>query len=238
MKKGFTLVEILVTIAVISILAGIVMFSSAKIRTQGGLTRAKAELEEIANAAVLYYQDKEAWPVDAKGSNGTSYNTYFYNNSKYFPGNASNPSSYLSSDYFFDWQSWGNYTYNKINPDGSASGSQESSGKFPKVSSSVGSPPPGETGMSGLACWQSIDLINKNGKYQSYGLVARKCLRDVCPSQYYCKDDPNCYDTAAHRDAGGATGRKGGLQTSDPGPALSAICEECTNEEDCQYKYR
>lgn len=101
-KNGFTLVEVLVSVAVIVALVSVIMISPMGARKQAGLNRAKADIDQIATGALLYYQNTGTWAPDttSAGQNATFYT------SQYSPVNASDPSSYLGSNYNWDWQNW------------------------------------------------------------------------------------------------------------------------------------
>lgn len=62
MRKGFTLVELLVVITILGILAtiGLVAFASAQAR--GRDTQRKSDLKQIASALELYYSDYGKYP--------------------------------------------------------------------------------------------------------------------------------------------------------------------------------
>lgn len=67
MKKGFTLVELLVVLAIIGILAaiGIVTFTSSQMRSRDAAR--KSDLKQLASALELYYADNASYPA-ANGS--------------------------------------------------------------------------------------------------------------------------------------------------------------------------
>lgn len=106
---GFTLVEMLVGVAIVALLAAVTLVSVGKAREKGTMTRAKTEVDQIATGAYLYYQDTGTWAPDVPSTGG---NALFYDQ-KYLniPGMtatfwSNEPASYLGSGYFWDWQSW------------------------------------------------------------------------------------------------------------------------------------
>src|SRR3989304_8672210 len=65
LKKGFTLVELLVVMAIISILATLIVggFRSAQMRGRDG--QRKSDLKQISNALELFYNDYGKYPPAA-----------------------------------------------------------------------------------------------------------------------------------------------------------------------------
>jgi len=63
-KLGFTLIEVIVVIAIIGTLASISTFALGKSRDKGNDARRKADLKTIQTAAVAYYQDYKQFPPD------------------------------------------------------------------------------------------------------------------------------------------------------------------------------
>lgn len=68
MKKGFTLVELLVVMAILSSLVALVAggFRSAQIR--GRDAQRKSDLKQIANAVELLFSDYNQYPEDSNGA--------------------------------------------------------------------------------------------------------------------------------------------------------------------------
>lgn len=56
-KKGFTLIELMIVIAIIAILAAILVPNFVKARAQGQLTACKSNLKNIGTAAEMYSAD-------------------------------------------------------------------------------------------------------------------------------------------------------------------------------------
>lgn len=63
-KKGFTLVELLVVITVITVLAGVGIAYMGRAKQEAKYVRAKKELETIASSLQSYLNDHEQYPAD------------------------------------------------------------------------------------------------------------------------------------------------------------------------------
>ena len=63
-EKGFTLIEILIVVAIIGILSSIVLVGLGSFRSRGRDARRVADLREIQNALELYYAKTGAYPVN------------------------------------------------------------------------------------------------------------------------------------------------------------------------------
>lgn len=66
-KNGFTLIEILVAIAIISILATVLLANYQGIRARARDSQRKKELDEIKTALRLFYNDNQVYPIDNEG---------------------------------------------------------------------------------------------------------------------------------------------------------------------------
>ena len=65
-EKGFTLLEILIVILLLSILAGIVTANLSTFLTIGKVAAANTEVDNVETAALAYYADNyKTWPPDA-----------------------------------------------------------------------------------------------------------------------------------------------------------------------------
>jgi len=67
-KRGFTLVEILVVIAIIGILASIVLASLSTARAKGRDAKRVSDLKEVQLALELYYDSNGSYPLTIYGS--------------------------------------------------------------------------------------------------------------------------------------------------------------------------
>lgn len=212
-NRGFTLIEILVSVTIMIALAAAVMFFSTEAEQKAAFTRAGAEADQIATGAFLYYQEKGSWPTDV----GNGLNAAFYN-SAYVPVTGTEVQDYLGADYYWDWQNWG----------------KDDSGPNGTVFSDQPADP--------FMCWQSVDLYR--GTAGIARLMARKCIRDTCFNQKYCNQNGDCWDTAAHRDAGTVNGTTNAGSTGFIGyykgtnPELSAVCENCSTEAECEEEFQ
>ncbi|MBI3735109.1 prepilin-type N-terminal cleavage/methylation domain-containing protein [Candidatus Sumerlaeota bacterium] len=69
-RSAFTLIELLIVIAIIAILAAIAMMNLLEARTRSRVTRAKAEMRSLATALEAYFTDANAYPPPASNGSG------------------------------------------------------------------------------------------------------------------------------------------------------------------------
>jgi len=62
-RKGFTLIEVLIVIAIIGLLASVVLVGMGPFRARGRDARRIADLREVQNALELYYTKDNSYPV-------------------------------------------------------------------------------------------------------------------------------------------------------------------------------
>ncbi len=62
-KKGFTLIEILVVVAIIGLLASVILIGLGSFRARGRDARRIADLREIQNGLELYYTRYQLYPA-------------------------------------------------------------------------------------------------------------------------------------------------------------------------------
>lgn len=72
-RKGFTLIELMIVIAIIAILAAILVPNFVKARAQGQLTSCKSNLKNIGTACEMFAADNNGrYPGAAQGGNATN----------------------------------------------------------------------------------------------------------------------------------------------------------------------
>lgn len=62
-QAGFTLVELLVVISIISVLSGLILVNVVGLRERGADTRRKNDLRQLKTALRLYYNDYQQYPA-------------------------------------------------------------------------------------------------------------------------------------------------------------------------------
>ncbi len=66
-QKGFTLIELLVVIAIIGLLSTLAVVALNNARMKSRDAKRVSDIKQIQTALELYYNDKNAYPVDASG---------------------------------------------------------------------------------------------------------------------------------------------------------------------------
>ncbi|MEO7040558.1 MAG: prepilin-type N-terminal cleavage/methylation domain-containing protein [Candidatus Elarobacter sp.] len=64
-KRGFTLIELMIVVAIIAILAGILIPNFVNARAQAQTAACESNLRSIATALELYYADNQVYPTAA-----------------------------------------------------------------------------------------------------------------------------------------------------------------------------
>jgi type II secretion system protein G len=62
-ERGFTLVELMVVVAIIALLAAVVIPNYVHARAQAAVAQSEANLKQIATSLELYYADNQAYPA-------------------------------------------------------------------------------------------------------------------------------------------------------------------------------
>ena len=98
-RSAFTLIELLIVVAIIAILAAIAVpnFLEAQVRSQ--VSKVKADMRSAATALESYVVDNNQYPYDGYNYNGSGQHQYNY---WYLPPELSTPVSYISSTYYED----------------------------------------------------------------------------------------------------------------------------------------
>jgi prepilin-type N-terminal cleavage/methylation domain-containing protein len=63
-QKGFTLIEILIVVAVMGILAAVIIPNISNISNKANLSLANTELQNVRTAALAYHSSINEWPGD------------------------------------------------------------------------------------------------------------------------------------------------------------------------------
>ena len=81
-EEGFTLIELMIVVAIIAILAGILIPNFVNARAQAMTAACESNLRAIATAAELYYADQQIYPSSGNVSTAlfTSNGTVYLNN--------------------------------------------------------------------------------------------------------------------------------------------------------------
>ena len=72
-EKGFTLVELLIVIAIVGIIAAVIIPNVGTFLGMGTVTAANSEAENVQTAALAYYSDHLDWPASTMSGNFTNY---------------------------------------------------------------------------------------------------------------------------------------------------------------------
>ncbi|HEV8597903.1 MAG TPA: type II secretion system protein [Gemmatimonadales bacterium] len=63
-RRGFTLIELMVVVLILSILAGIALLKYLDLRNSAIATQMSQEMRAVTVAALNYYADQEQWPAE------------------------------------------------------------------------------------------------------------------------------------------------------------------------------
>ena len=76
LRSGFTLIELIMTVAIVGVLSTFIYGRIGGVLLQTQEVRAHVELEAIANAALLYFIDNNEFPPDEEYNIPTGFNEY------------------------------------------------------------------------------------------------------------------------------------------------------------------
>jgi type IV pilus assembly protein PilA len=114
-NEGFTLIELMIVIAIIGILAAIAIPQFSAYRTRSYNSAAEADLRNAATAQEAYYVDNQSYMANPLGLIGSTYGLYTTANVT-MTGNAG-ATQYTMTAYHTS----GNKTYTLVGPGGSLS---------------------------------------------------------------------------------------------------------------------
>lgn len=72
-KKGFTLLELLIVVAIIGLLASLILVGLASFRTRGRDARRVADLKQVQNGLEVYYTKNLEYPCNAYSGDSSSW---------------------------------------------------------------------------------------------------------------------------------------------------------------------
>ena len=91
-QKAFTLIELLIVIAIIGLLASIVLIATNNARVKARDTKRKADLKQLTTAFELYFLNNSAYPI--AGGPGPACGSFIYESTQL---TSSNFTKYLST---------------------------------------------------------------------------------------------------------------------------------------------
>ena len=97
-NKAFTLIELLIVVAIIAILAAIAVPNFLEAQTRSKVSRARADMRSAATALESYYIDYNVYPYDGYSWDGSTRMTAGYDYNFWFlPAEISTPIAYMTS---------------------------------------------------------------------------------------------------------------------------------------------
>ena len=74
-QKGFTLIEILIVVAILAIIAAVIIPNITRFMAVGNLAAANSEVEQVKTSALGYFGEFSTWPDDSDALVATGYIT-------------------------------------------------------------------------------------------------------------------------------------------------------------------
>jgi len=105
-KQGFSLIELLVVMAIIATLMGLVIGVSGAIQRKTAIARARAELADLMNEIEIYKSDNGSYPLNWDEF-GSWYFTEKYSGTAYTTTDFSSTTDLLSGNPFEPLDPWG-----------------------------------------------------------------------------------------------------------------------------------
>jgi type II secretion system protein G len=84
-ERGFTLVELMVVVAIIALIATIIIPNFVHARQEAQLATSEANLKQIATAMELYYNDTDSYPAASNAIAPSTFTTGNNDGTKYLP---------------------------------------------------------------------------------------------------------------------------------------------------------
>ncbi|MCL6096137.1 MAG: type II secretion system protein GspG [Patescibacteria group bacterium] len=97
-KKGFTLVELLIVVAIIGVLATLLMVNFVGVRQRARDAQRKSDLRQIQSALEIYRADNSSYPLAVSGLNSGCPASFTYNGTTYMSKVPCDP---LGASYIF-----------------------------------------------------------------------------------------------------------------------------------------
>jgi len=90
-EKGFTLVELLIVVAILGIIAAVIIPNISTFMGMGTVSAANSEAENVKTASLAFYADAQEWPADTTSIDSSGDFTF----TDYYAGT-------LKAKYYFD----------------------------------------------------------------------------------------------------------------------------------------
>ena len=112
-ERGFTLVELMVVVAIIALLAAIIIPNYVHARAQAAVSQSEANMKQISTALELYYSDKQTYPP---GSAAVTPDLFGGAGNQYLASTPTNAQGHAEYSYTFATTPTGAPTYTLTDP--------------------------------------------------------------------------------------------------------------------------